>query len=311
MGTTLAWFLKQYQDCNPEEFGCSYIYPPIGNYISHETTSNANVRLLPSHFEESWCQGGTRKDEKHQLWYDRSLCHLTESGPPKEIVKVVPDGDESKYWKTEAPPSMEERFRGVQWWHRAVVMKDLCIYVGVSSPSSRIKWVEPVAFTKVRTRWSLEVDRSLSFPCKHQCSCKDAEFHGQKWPSWSECEADLTLKHDMKKFLIGDKGWRTHAQAPDNIKSGTRQGRVDRSLAQQALYRIFVERNFGMPYPFESCIPQGRQYVPRIRGFVMTAEAEARVDYYANRIFRADKKDEITPNGAVNSIIPTFFNQLI
>ena len=111
---------------------------------------------------------------------------------------------------------------GVQWWHRAVVMKDPCIYVGVNSPSSRIKWVEPVAFPNVRTRWSFEVDGSLSIPCKHQCSCKDEDFHGQKWPSWSECEADLSLKAEMKTFLVGDKGWRSHAQAPDKIKSEPR-----------------------------------------------------------------------------------------
>ena len=153
MGTTLAWFLKKYQKSDPDEFGCSYIYPPIGNYISHTTTTNANIRDLPSHFEESWCQGGTRKDHKHGLWYDRSLCHLTEAGPPEVIIKVVPDGDESKYWKTEAPSLMDDKFLGVQWWHQTMLMKDLCIYVGGHPPSSRIKWVEPVAFPNVRTRW--------------------------------------------------------------------------------------------------------------------------------------------------------------
>ena len=43
----------------------------------------------------------------------------------------------------------------------------------------------------------------------------------------------------------------------------------------------------------------------------MTAEAEARVYYYANRIFRVEKKDEITPKDSVNSIIPNFFNPFI
>ena len=124
MGTTLAYFLRQYQDCPPEEFGCCYLWPPVGNYISHTTTTNANVRDLNSHWEEAWCQGGTRKDEKHGHWWDRSLCHLTEKGPPKVIVEVKPENDESKYWKTESPPMMPDAFKGVQWWHKAVVMKD-------------------------------------------------------------------------------------------------------------------------------------------------------------------------------------------
>ena len=66
-----------------------------------------------------------------------------------------------------------------------------------------------------------------------------------------------------------------------------------------------------MPYPFESYIPEGRQEVPRIRGFVMQAETAARVYYSASRLFRVDKKDEITPKETVNSIIPNFFDDNI
>ena len=112
----------------------------------------------------------------------------------------------------------------------------------------------------------------------------------------------------MKGFLVVDKGWRTHAQAPEVLESGTRQGRVDRHLAQHALYRIFADDNFDMPYPWQTYIPQGKQDVPRIRGFMMAAEAEARVYYYANRIFRVDKQGEISPRDAVKSILPGFWN---
>ena len=54
MGTTLAHLLRAFQENDSGEFGCCYLNPPVGNYVAHETTTNANVRLLPSHFDESW-----------------------------------------------------------------------------------------------------------------------------------------------------------------------------------------------------------------------------------------------------------------
>ena len=118
----------------------------------------------------------------------------------------------------------------------------------------------------------------------------------------------MNKKKEMKGFLVTDKGWRTHAQAADNLKTHSRQGRVDRHLAQQAIYRIFADEHFDMPYPWQTYIPQGKQDVPRIRGYMMTAEAEARVYYYANRIFRVEKQGEISPHDAVKSILPDFWN---
>jgi hypothetical protein len=121
----------------------------------------------------------------------------------------------------------------------------------------------------------------------------------------------MQLKKEMKGFLVSDKGWRTHAQAADNLKTHSRQGRLDRQLAQQALYRIFADEHYDMPYPWQTYIPQGNQDVPRIRGFVRTADAEARVYYYANRIFRVEKPGEISPHDAVKSILPDFWNLML
>ena len=121
----------------------------------------------------------------------------------------------------------------------------------------------------------------------------------------------MELKKEMKGFLVKDKGWRTHAQSADNLKSSSRQGRVDRHLAQQALYRIFADEHFDMPYPWQTYIPQGEQEVPRIRGFMRTADTEARVYYYANRIFRVEKLNEISPHDAVKSIVPNFWNLML
>ena len=126
MGTTLAFILRKYQKSFAETgFGCSYINPPIGNYVAHTTTTNANVRDLPSHFDESWCQGGTRKDEKFGWWYHRKLCHITVKGPPEIQLEVVPDvNDLAQWWWTKAPADFPEEFMGPQWWHKRITIPD-------------------------------------------------------------------------------------------------------------------------------------------------------------------------------------------
>ena len=179
------------------------------------------------------------------------------------------------------------------------------------SPSSRINRVEPVAYPHARTRRSFELDGSINIPSINQWSWKDEEFHGQPWPSWDDIESDMAMKKETKKFLVEGKAWRTHVQYAANLKSKTRQGRVDRHLAQQALYRIFADEHFDMKYPWQTYIPQGEQEVPRIRGFMRTADTEARVYYYANRIFRVEKLNEISPHDAVKSIVPNFWNLML
>ena len=122
MGTKLACILRKYQEGFSDEFGCCYLNPPVGNYISHETTTNANIRVLPSHYSESWCQGGTRATDpdSKNLWWDRQLCHLTESGPPKVITEVKPEENTPyRWWTTQAPDSFPEQGLGVRFWHEA------------------------------------------------------------------------------------------------------------------------------------------------------------------------------------------------
>ena len=43
MGTALRHFLNKYQKDYKPEFGACYCYPPVGNFIAHDTTTNANV----------------------------------------------------------------------------------------------------------------------------------------------------------------------------------------------------------------------------------------------------------------------------
>ena len=132
MGHTLVHILREYQHGYQPAFGACYVNPPLGNCIAHETTTNANVRTLPSHFGESWCQGGTRKDESFEHWYNRQLCHYTEKGNAHLIKEVVPTDDTSWWWKTQAHSQFPERGLGVQFWHRAPHLEDrgsACLWV--------------------------------------------------------------------------------------------------------------------------------------------------------------------------------------
>ena len=124
MGTTLAHLLKTYQKDFKPEFGACYLCPPVGNFIAHKTTTNKYVRILPSHFEESWCQGGTRKNDAFGHWHHRELCHYTEKGNPEFIRKITPSDDLALWWKTKANPEHPDEGLGVQFWHRAPLLKD-------------------------------------------------------------------------------------------------------------------------------------------------------------------------------------------
>ena len=124
MGSTLAHLLKTYQKDFKPEFGACFLCPPVGNFIAHPTTTNENVRVLPSHWDESWCQGGTRKDNACGHWYDRDLCHITERGNPEVITTVQPNDDFALWWKTKAHCEHPEKGIGVQFWHRAPHLQD-------------------------------------------------------------------------------------------------------------------------------------------------------------------------------------------
>ena len=119
MGTRLAHLLHKYQNSDMENFGACYVCPPVGNFVAHETTTNKNVRVLPSHWKESWCQGGTRKDDKAGHQSDRYLCYYTTEGPPDWICEVQPTSDSRQWWKTQAPDDFPDEGVGVQYWHVA------------------------------------------------------------------------------------------------------------------------------------------------------------------------------------------------
>ena len=125
MGRALSFLVESFQDHdNPAEFGCCYVNPGIGHYMEHESTTSKRERVLPSHWDEAWVQGGTRRNTAAGLWQRRELCKITEKGPPRVVAECEPDGDERWWWRTGTPAKWPEVFTGVQSWHRINDLQD-------------------------------------------------------------------------------------------------------------------------------------------------------------------------------------------
>lgn len=119
----------------------------------------------------------------------------------------------------------------------------------------------------------------------------------------------MANKAEIKKWLKADRGWRTNDQLADEHAAKTRRGRVERSFAQKALYRIFSRNNFDQVYPFEQYVPHGPQYVPDIRGFKQDAPLEAKVFYSAHRLQNVSEHGRnMLDEDAMNECFPNFCN---
>ena len=112
---------------------------------------------------------------------------------------------------------------------------------------------------------------------------------------------------EMKNWLKHDRGWRTNDQLHDEHRAKSRRGRVERAMAQKALYRIFSNGCFDQSYPFEQYVPHGPQDVPQIRGFKLTAPLEAKVFYSAHRLLNVEGR-KLRDEHAMNAVFPNFAN---
>jgi hypothetical protein len=90
-----------------ERLGCSYVWPPIGGFFTHPSTTvrKSEERVLQSHFDSEWAQEGTRK--LIAAHHHRCILGFTESGTGQwlETVPVIlPEDLPSCRWITCAPP---------------------------------------------------------------------------------------------------------------------------------------------------------------------------------------------------------------
>ena len=129
MGHQFKFWLEEYQGskdrANPE-FGASYIMPPIGGYTTHNTTWMYRTDVtLNSHWNASWIQEGSRRDDISGRNKVRKICHFVPKGPTHVIAEIdVPLG-EDRWWKTKAPDGMPREFLGLQHWHETMDIEDL------------------------------------------------------------------------------------------------------------------------------------------------------------------------------------------
>jgi len=82
-------------------------------------------RILTTHFENDWCQAGTRKEASYQ--YDRWICAFTESGPAEwldEHPVVLPAQPAVLRWRTQCPPKTPLCFLGWRWYHEGLTAEE-------------------------------------------------------------------------------------------------------------------------------------------------------------------------------------------
>ena len=120
MGTFFARKLG-YQWQN--RFGCAYVWPPIGGYFTHKSTTCSTAsqgRILEIHCEQRWRQAGTRKENDDQT--HRWIAGFTPTGPanwlgeaihlPRDLVKLR--------WLTQAPPGTLKEQLGWRYFHEGI-----------------------------------------------------------------------------------------------------------------------------------------------------------------------------------------------
>ena len=151
MGHQFIFWLHQFQGLsfrpNPS-FGASYIVPPIGGYMTHDTTwmRQGKQANLKSHWSAKWMQEGSRIEDFKGGTKIRKLVHYREKGPCEELCEVNVPLVEGQWWTTEAPEGLPDSFRGIQDWHRPRVVEDFMQMIGCLSSVARD---EPVAIHKI------------------------------------------------------------------------------------------------------------------------------------------------------------------
>ena len=111
-----------------ERFGCAYVWPPIGGFFTHESktcSTDPMTRRLKSHFDNSWCQAGTRKMNDDQV--HRWICAFTDKGPVSclgDAEVQLPEQLVELRWTTQCPPGTPEWGLGWRYYHEGKTPED-------------------------------------------------------------------------------------------------------------------------------------------------------------------------------------------
>lgn len=110
MGRMLREFVgNKWQD----EIGSCYLYPPVGGFWTHESTTSPG-RVLQSQWKQSWAQSGTRPMKPGDI--GRKIGMFTKKGPAQWVLEDIhlPRDTKMFRWYTEKVPSMPDALCG--WW---------------------------------------------------------------------------------------------------------------------------------------------------------------------------------------------------
>ena len=166
MGHQFIHWLTHYQgeitEPNPD-FGCCYIMPPIGGYMSHDTTwmKEGNAATLRSHWQAKWIQEGIRTQPLKGRSETRVFCHFRAKGHAAPICRVIVPLPEDQWWRTLAPENMPKEYLGVQVYHRPKVIEDLVEIIACSSAPSQKLSPSPCSFLSLFSRFKFEFEISL------------------------------------------------------------------------------------------------------------------------------------------------------
>ena len=105
-------YMKDVPSCT---YGACYIFPSIGSYIAHESTTSIGRHLM-SHWNRSWNQQGVRPITLGDQ--DRELCRVTKSGH-RQTTKTVklPLGADKCMWRTLIPNEVPKIHLGIRPIH--------------------------------------------------------------------------------------------------------------------------------------------------------------------------------------------------
>ncbi len=117
------------------ELGSSYIQPPIGSFVEHESTTTP-CAILSSHFDSKWAQEGARIEKPGQQL--RYICGFAVKGTAHwlhtEGIDLRQESVRSSFiWRTQAVPRMPEKLTGLQEWHVLLNGEDSCLPLGAVS----------------------------------------------------------------------------------------------------------------------------------------------------------------------------------
>ena len=124
-----------------------------------------------------------------------------------------------------------------------------------------------------------------------QPDLKDSTYVGPGFPNEEEKKQVLARLAKLRDWLKEDKSWRCTSQFCLQGKQTKRFERVNRTLLQQHLRRIYVlpEANADVDYPVTCYIPSGPQDVPPLRGRIVAQELFATIFFKAARMQRLGK----------------------